>query len=116
MAPRINAGGRLALASRGVQLLTTRRMDTAREIAEELNQDNIRRRELEIEIFQQADEMTRQQIDFMNERAIVVCGEGWNPGVIGWPPPDWLKNTNGRRSCFPEMGIFASVRLDLSPA
>ena len=83
MAPRINAGGRLALASRGVQLLTTRRMDTAREIAEELNQDNIRRRELDIEIFQQADEMTRQQIDFMNERAIVVCGEGWNPGVIG---------------------------------
>lgn len=83
MAPRINAGGRLALASRGVQLLTTRRMDTAREIAEELNQDNIRRRELEIEIFQQADEMTRQQINFMNERAIVVCGEGWNPGVIG---------------------------------
>ena len=83
MAPRINAGGRLALASRGVQLQTTRRMDTAREIAEELNQDNIRRRELEIEIFQQADEMTRQQIDFMNERAIVVCGEGWNPGVIG---------------------------------
>ena len=83
MAPRINAGGRLALASRGVQLLTTRRMDTAREIAEELNQDNIRRRELEIDIFQQADEMTRQQIDFMNERAIVVCGEGWNPGVIG---------------------------------
>ena len=83
MAPRINAGGRLALASRGVQLLTTRRMDTAREIAEELNQDNIRRRELEIEIFQQADEMTRLQIDFMNERAIVVCGEGWNPGVIG---------------------------------
>ena len=83
MAPRINAGGRLALASRGVQLLMTRRMDTAREIAEELNQDNIRRRELEIEIFTQADEMTRRQIDFMNERAIVVCGEGWNPGVIG---------------------------------
>ena len=83
MAPRINAGGRLALASRGVQLLTTRKMDTAREIAEELNQDNIRRRELEIEIFQQADEMTRRQIDFMNERAIVICGEGWNPGVIG---------------------------------
>ena len=83
MAPRINAGGRLALASRGVQLLTTRRMDTAREIAEELNQDNIRRRELEIEIFHQADEMTRQQIDFLNERAIVICGEGWNPGVIG---------------------------------
>ena len=83
MAPRINAGGRLALASRGVELLTTRRMEIAREISEELNQDNTRRRELELEIFAQADEMARREIDFLTERAIVVCGEGWNPGVIG---------------------------------
>ena len=83
MAPRINAGGRLALASRGVELLTTRKLDTAKEIAEELNQDNIKRRELEIDIFSQADEMARRNVDFMQERAIVACGEGWNPGVIG---------------------------------
>ena len=83
MAPRINAGGRLALASRGVELLTTRKMETAREISAELDQDNTKRRELELEIFAQADEMTRREIDFLNERAIVVCGEGWNPGVIG---------------------------------
>lgn len=83
MAPRINAGGRLALASRGVELLTTRRLDTAREIAEELNQDNTKRRELELEIFAQADALVRSEIDFLTERAIVVCGEGWNTGVIG---------------------------------
>lgn len=83
MAPRINAGGRLALASRGVELLTTRRLDTAREIAAELDQDNTKRRELEMEIFRQADAMVSEQIDFLNERAIVLCGEGWNPGVIG---------------------------------
>lgn len=83
MAPRINAGGRLALASRGVELLTTRRLDTAREIAAELDQDNNKRRELELEIFAQADEKTRCEIDFLSERAIVVCGESWNPGVIG---------------------------------
>ena len=83
MAPRINAGGRLALASRGVELLTTRRLDIAREIAAELDQDNTRRRELELEIFAMADEQVRREIDFLNERAIVVCGEGWNPGVIG---------------------------------
>ena len=65
MAPRINAGGRLALASRGVELLTTRRMEIAREISEELNQDNTRRRELELEIFAQADEMARREIDFL---------------------------------------------------
>ena len=83
MAPRINAGGRLALASRGVELLTTRRLDAAREIAAELDQDNTKRREIEMEIFQQADEKTRNEIDFLTERAIVVSGEGWNPGVIG---------------------------------
>ena len=83
MAPRINAGGRLALASRGVELLTTRKLDTAREIAEELYQDNNKRRELELEIFAQADQLVQKEIDFMTDRAIVVCGEGWNPGVIG---------------------------------
>ncbi len=83
MAPRINAGGRLALASRGVELLTTRKADVAKEIAAELDQDNNKRRELELEIYAQADEKVRAQIDFQNERAIVVCGEGWNPGVIG---------------------------------
>lgn len=83
MAPRINAGGRLALASRGVELLTTRKLDAAREIAAELDQDNTKRREIEMEIFAHADEKTRNEIDFLTERAIVVCGEGWNPGVIG---------------------------------
>ncbi len=83
MAPRINAGGRLALASRGVELLITRRTQTARQIAAELNQDNICRRELEMDIYKSADERARREIDFLNERAIVLCGEGWNPGVIG---------------------------------
>ena len=83
MAPRINAGGRLALASRGVELLTTRKLDTAREIAAELDQDNNKRRELELDIFAQADALVQKEIDFMKDRAIVVCGEGWNPGVIG---------------------------------
>lgn len=83
MAPRINAGGRLALASRGVELLTTRRLDTAREIAEELDQDNTKRRDLEMDIFAQADALVLREIDFLRDRAIVVCGEKWNPGVIG---------------------------------
>jgi len=83
MAPRINAGGRLALASRGVELLTTRKLDTAREIAAELDQDNTKRRELELDIFNQAEQLVLKEIDFQTERAIVVCGEGWNPGVIG---------------------------------
>lgn len=83
MAPRINAGGRLALASRGVELLTTRKLDNAREIAAELDQDNNKRRDLELEIYAQADALVLKEIDFLSDRAIVVCGENWNPGVIG---------------------------------
>ena len=83
MAPRINAGGRLALASRGVELLTTRKLETAREIAQELDQDNTKRRELELSIFNEANQAVQREIDFMRERAIVVSSEGWNPGVIG---------------------------------
>ena len=83
MAPRINAGGRLALASRGVELLTTRKLETAREIAQELDQDNTKRRELELSIFNEADQAVQREIDFMRERAIVISGEDWNPGVIG---------------------------------
>lgn len=83
IAPRINAGGRLALASRGVELLTTRSMTIAREIAAELESENIQRRELEMDIFRQADEMVAEQVDFLRDRAIVLSGEGWNPGVIG---------------------------------
>jgi len=83
MAPRINAGGRLALASRGVELLTTRKLDTAREIAQELDQDNTKRRDLEMDIFAQADALVLKEMDFLRDRAIVICGENWNPGVIG---------------------------------
>ena len=83
LAPRINAGGRLALAAQGVELLTTRSMERARTIAAQLERENTQRRELEMEIFQAADALVQEQIDFLRDRAIVVCGPGWNPGVIG---------------------------------
>lgn len=83
LAPRINAGGRLALAAQGVELLTTRSMERARAIAAQLERENTQRRELEMEIFKAADEQVQQEIDFLRDRAIVVCGPGWNPGVIG---------------------------------
>ena len=83
LAPRINAGGRLALAAQGVELLTTLSMERARAIAAQLERENTQRRELEMEIFKAADALVQDQIDFLRDRAIVVCGEGWNPGVIG---------------------------------
>ncbi len=83
IAPRINAGGRLALASRSVELLTTPDGRLASEIARELNGDNEKRRDLELEIFRQADERVQRETDFLRERVILVKGEGWETGVIG---------------------------------
>ena len=83
IAPRINAGGRLAKASRSVELLITQDIDTARLIASELNEDNEQRRRLEQEVYLEADRKTIEEINFLEERAIIVCGQEWNTGVIG---------------------------------
>ncbi len=83
LAPRINAGGRLALAGRSVEMLTTRNEETARTIAEELNTHNEKRKELEMDIFRQADERIPREIDFRKDRAIVICGKDWETGVLG---------------------------------
>ena len=83
LAPRINAGGRLALASRSVELLMTQNQEVADEIASELDADNMKRRELELQIFNQADRRIASEVDFLTEKAIVISGEGWNTGVVG---------------------------------
>ncbi len=83
LAPRINAGGRLALAGRGVELLTTRNPERARQLAQELEEHNDKRKQLEGEIYHQALEMIEGRVDLTRDRVLVVCGQGWETGVIG---------------------------------
>ena len=83
IAPRINAGGRLAIASRAVRLLTTPNEQEAAQIALELNEHNERRKQLELEIFEQANHQVQIETDFLNDRVLIVCGENWESGVVG---------------------------------
>ncbi|MBR1708110.1 MAG: single-stranded-DNA-specific exonuclease RecJ [Clostridia bacterium] len=83
LAPRINAGGRLALASQSVELLTTRNEGKAREIAERLNGFNDKRKELEAGIFQEAIQAVTETVDFTKDKVIIVCGKDWELGVVG---------------------------------
>ena len=83
LAPRINAGGRLADAARGVELLITRDAQNAMRIAQVLDAENKERQLVEQHILEQAEALLPQEIDFFRDRIIVLCGEGWNPGVIG---------------------------------
>lgn len=82
LGPRINAAGRMDIASEVVELFTTRDAARAQAIAEKLEQLNTERRNTEAaalaEILAQLD-----QPEFQRSRCLVIDGEGWHRGVIG---------------------------------
>ncbi|RMH08782.1 MAG: single-stranded-DNA-specific exonuclease RecJ [Nitrospirae bacterium] len=80
LAPVLNAAGRLAHAHLGVQLLTTPSEREAERLAYELEHFNRRRREIEQEMYEQADHLVSQQAEMP---AIVVGSRQWHMGVVG---------------------------------
>lgn len=82
LAPRLNAGGRLASAQEALQLLLTRDQDEADMLAQTLDQHNRDRRQVEQQVIREASAMLQQQ-DLRSLRSIVLAGEGWNSGVVG---------------------------------
>ena len=80
VAPRLNAAGRLAHAGLGFKLLTTDSESVALQLAQQLEDLNRQRREIE-------EAMTREAIAQVeageHPHAIVVGAEGWHSGVIG---------------------------------
>ncbi|MDE7389950.1 MAG: single-stranded-DNA-specific exonuclease RecJ [Lachnospiraceae bacterium] len=83
LVPRINAGGRLGLSQKSVKLLLSEDSDEAREIAEELSEDNRNRQEIEQEILKQVEQKLDNDEYIKYRKIIVVAGEGWHQGVIG---------------------------------
>ncbi len=82
LAPRINAAGRMDIASDVVELFTTKDPERAIAIAQKLEQLNQDRRNTEAaaltEILAQLD-----QDHFHQSRCLVIDGDGWHRGVIG---------------------------------
>ncbi len=81
LAPRINAAGRIACASRAVELLLTENSAEADVIAEELCEINKLRQATEQKIYEQAVELIENS--FSNDRFLVLAYDGWHQGVIG---------------------------------
>lgn len=82
LAPRLNAAGRVTHATRAVELLVTDDEDIVEAIAEELNETNRERQELERNIH----ELARVDVANQGHKAdyvTIVAGEEWHPGVIG---------------------------------
>ncbi len=83
LAPRLNAGGRLEDAAQGVRLLTTDDPREAETIAQHLEMRNQERQAIEQDITEKAISMIVTDVDFRDDRVIIIVGEGWNHGVIG---------------------------------
>jgi single-stranded-DNA-specific exonuclease len=80
--PRINAAGRMDVASEVVELFTTRDPARARELALKLDQLNTDRRTAEKAVLDQIDAMLAAgTID--HQGCLVIDGDGWHRGVLG---------------------------------
>lgn len=83
LVPRINACGRLALSEKSVQLLLTDDDTVAREIAEELTEDNTQRQAIEKAILEEVKTYIENNPYIRYLPVMVISGENWHQGVIG---------------------------------
>jgi len=82
LGPRINAAGRMDVASEVVELFTTRDPGRARELAVKLDQLNTDRRAAEAAVLAQIEAMLAAgTIDQLG--CLVIDGDGWHRGVLG---------------------------------
>jgi single-stranded-DNA-specific exonuclease len=83
IAPRINAAGRMDVASEVVELFTTRDAVRADELAAKLDRLNSERQQAEAGMLEEIERRLRDEPAFAASRCIVIEGEGWHRGIIG---------------------------------
>ncbi|ESQ84291.1 recombinase RecJ [Asticcacaulis sp. AC466] len=82
--PRINAGGRVGRSDLGVRLLSTDDADEAAALAQELDELNRTRRDIEAQVLEDAVHIAETQGLWPTEDPVVIVAhEDWHPGVIG---------------------------------
>ena len=83
LAPRLNAAGRMDVASDVVDLLTTRDAAHARTLAEKLHRLNTDRRNTEQTALSEIEQQLRDDTNHLQARCLVLDGQSWHRGVIG---------------------------------
>ena len=81
-APRLNAAGRISHAEKGVRLLLETDEEEAGRIAEELNELNKERQDIEHDIARQAVRQIEKEQRSL-DGVLVAYGQDWHAGVIG---------------------------------
>jgi single-stranded-DNA-specific exonuclease len=83
LAPRINAAGRMDVASDVIELFTTRDLGRAQELAGKLERLNRERRDTEAFVLKVIEDRLANDAGLAAEAILVVDGDGWHRGVIG---------------------------------
>jgi single-stranded-DNA-specific exonuclease len=83
LAPRINAAGRMDVASEVIELFSTRDLGRANELAAKLESLNRQRREIEATALATIEARLAEDPELAGCRLMVVDGDGWHRGVIG---------------------------------
>jgi single-stranded-DNA-specific exonuclease len=83
LAPRINAAGRMDVASEVIELFTTRDPARAAELAAKLERLNRDRRDIEAAALIAIETRLATDAELAADRLLVVEGDGWHRGVIG---------------------------------
>ncbi|MBI3333523.1 MAG: single-stranded-DNA-specific exonuclease RecJ [Candidatus Omnitrophica bacterium] len=83
LAPRLNAMGRIGSAGESFRLLTTEDPEEAARLARLIDQGNRVRAMLERQAVQRALAKVERQVNFSQDRVIVLEDERWHPGVVG---------------------------------
>jgi len=83
LAPRINAAGRMDVASEVIELFCTRDLGRANELASKLEFLNRQRRDTEATALAAIESRLLEDAVLAGCRLLVVDGEGWHRGVIG---------------------------------
>lgn len=82
IAPLINAAGRMGDAIRSVEMMVQNDENAAFAIAQQLEEENRRRRAFDYQTFEEAIEIAERQVK-EGRRALVIHKADWHPGVIG---------------------------------
>jgi single-stranded-DNA-specific exonuclease len=83
IAPRINAAGRMDVASDVIELFTTHDYPRAAELAAKLERLNRERRDTEAAALTAIEAMLATDAELASSRLLVVHGDGWHRGIIG---------------------------------
>lgn len=81
--PRINASGRMKLATEAVELMVSNDINFAREKSDTINEYNNDRKDLDKNITDEAIRLIASNEEYCNRKSIVVYKPDWHKGVIG---------------------------------